>query len=345
MNSKATLRDATAFALLAIAPVVALEVNAASDLDACIIEAFATADDSTSVADIRKACAAAQDAMATGDTTDKQLTSMPVYEQSNVVLTRYEDEAAVRERPFSITPSRPNYILYTVMDDANQAPFLPYTDDPSPVQDEEMQFQVSIKAPVWRHMFGTNLDTYVSYTARSQWQLFNDDFSSPFRETNYEPEIYIQDYTDYDVLGLTVTHLALGFNHQSNGQVDRYSRSWNRIMAKGGLSITDDLALFARAWYRIPEDDDDDDNPNMYRYFGYGDVRAIWAPNRNTFTAMLRPGTEHTSFELTWSYPISKVFRIYAQYYNGYGETLLDYAYDMERFGIGIALNDYLQRH
>ena len=82
----------------------------------------------------------------------------------------------------------------------------------------------------------------------------------------------------------------------------------------------------------------------MYKYLGYGDLRAVWTPNRNTITAMVRPGTKDTGFELTWSYPISRVFRIYAQYYNGTGESLIDYDYDIERIGIGIAMNDYLQR-
>ena len=45
---------------------------------------------------------------------------------------------------------------------------------------------------------------------------------------------------------------------------------------------------------------------------------------------------------MTWSYPISSVFRVYAQYYKGYGESLLDYNTESERFGIGIALNDFL---
>ena len=122
------------------------------------------------------------------------------------------------------------------------------------------------------------------------------------------------------------------------------SRSWNRIIGRAGIELNDNLALLTRLWYRIPEDDDDDDNPFEYKYLGYGDIRAIWTPNRHTVTAMVRPGTVHTSFELTWSHPINNVFRIYAQYYNGYGESLVDYDYDNERFGIGIAMNDFLQR-
>ena len=59
---------------------------------------------------------------------------------------------------------------------------------------------------------------------------------------------------------------------------------------------------------------------------------------------MLRPGTQEGGFELTWSYPLTRAFRAYAQYWNGYGESLIDYDARIERFGIGIALNDWLQR-
>jgi phospholipase A1 len=172
--------------------------------------------------------------------------------------------------------------------------------------------------------------------------LFNDDFSAPFRETNYEPELFIRKLAKRDVGSVGILGWDLGINHQSNGRSEPISRSWNRVMGRAALQLNDDLSLLARAWWRVPEDDEEDNNPGMYRYYGYGDVRAIWAPNGNTFTAMLRPGTEEFSYEVTWSYPISRVFRVYALYYNGYGESMIDYDYKNERFAIGIALNDYV---
>ncbi len=60
---------------------------------------------------------------------------------------------------------------------------------------------------------------------------------------------------------------------------------------------------------------------------------------------MIRPGTDETAFELTYSRPIGSVFRIYAQYYKGFGESLLDYDFEIERIGIGIAMNDFLARY
>ena len=229
------------------------------------------------------------------------------------------------------------------MDEPNVAPFFAL-DPTAQLEDSEMVFQLSIKAPIWRNMFGSDIDGYFGYTTKSYWQLFNDDFSAPFRETNYQPELFIRQFKMRRFLGMNVQGWDLSLNHESNGRAEPLSRSWNRVMGRTGLQLTRDLTLLVRAWWRIPEDDEDDDNPGMHRYYGYGDLRAIWTPNRSTFTAMLRPGTQKTSYEVTWSYPISRIFRVYALYYNGYGESLIDYDYKNERIGIGIALNDFLTR-
>ena len=113
-------------------------------------------------------------------------------------------------------------------------------------------------------------------------------------------------------------------------------------MARFGVQLTEDISPLGRVWYRIPNDEDEDDNSREYRYYGYGDVRAVWTPKKHAFTAFVRPGTEETSFELIWNYPINRVFRVYAGHYNGYGESLLDYDFKTERFSVGLALNDFL---
>jgi len=301
----------------------------------CIDKALSDADDSTTVGELRALCSKSP-----SDEPD----DVPVYEQS-AFEERFGFEEITRDRPFRITTHQPSYIMWSAMDEPNVAPFQEALNPNARLDDNEMVFQLSIKAPIWRNMFGSDIDGYFGYTTKSYWQLFNDDFSAPFRETNYQPELFIRNFKTRNMLGMKLLGFDLGLNHESNGRAEPLSRSWNRVMSRFVLQVNDDLSLLTRAWWRIPEDEEDDDNPRMYRYYGYGDIRAVWSPNRNTFTALLRPGTQKTSYEVTWSYPISRVFRVYALYYNGYGESLVDYNYKNERIGIGITLNDFLTRN
>lgn len=322
-------------AIVWFVPVIAIDVSAQSVDTACLTQVIATADDATTVGELRALCV---DRMSEQESASDRK-PVPVYEQS-AAAERLAHEAAGEGRPFVFTAHQPNFILWSSVDEPNVAPFQ-QVEPTAELDDSEMMFQLSIKAPIWQNMFGSNIDGYFGFTTKSYWQLFNDDFSAPFRETNYQPELFIRKVNSpgsgFDIFGWD-----LGVNHESNGRSEPLSRSWNRVMGRLGLQVTNEFTLAARAWWRIPEDEEDDDNPKMYRYYGYGDVRAIWTPNRNTFTALLRPGTEEFSYELTWSYPISRVFRIYALYYKGFGESLIDFDYENERFAIGIALNDFL---
>jgi len=314
-----------------------VDVFAQSMDQSCLLKMLADASDSTTAGELRALCRERPSDQASAPATKL----VPVYEQS-AAAERLAFEEVGKDRPFVITAHQPNYLLASSWADPNLGPFLPL--EPSAqLEDNEMMFQLSIKAPIWQNMFGSDIDGYIGYTTKSYWQLFNDDFSAPFRETNYQPELFVRKINKLDS-GFGILGWDAGINHESNGRAEPLSRSWNRVMGRLGLQVNGDLTLAARAWWRIPEDEEDDNNPHMHRYYGYGDVRAIWTPNRNTFTALVRPGTQEFSYELTWSHPISRVFRIYALYYNGFGESLLDYDYKSERFAIGIALNDFLIR-
>lgn len=325
----------------ALAPLwilIASYSQARTPVDECILQKVQTGDAAMTIGEIRQACQQNQPT----ETDRKSVDASESLPGPSAVEQRFASESEVEKRPFAITPHKPNYVLLTYSESPNQDIYDGTTGASRSLDNTEVKFQVSIKAPLWRNILGSNIDAYFAYTAQSWWQMFNNGLSSPFRETKYEPEIFLRNFTNYNLFGIKLAGWSLGVNHQSNGRSEPLSRSWNRLLARFGLEVDEDLTFLVRAWYRIEEDEEDDDNPNMHHFYGYGDIRAIWTPNRNTYTLMLRPGTEHFSYELTWSYPIGENFRVYAQYYDGVGESLIDYDYENKVFGIGFSLNDYL---
>ena len=296
----------------------------------CLLERIETADAGVTVDELYDAC--------TEETTTVHapVEAASDTQKESVVDIRRSADFDARTRRFVISTYRANYILVTHNSDPNQPAF-----DANYWDEEEIKFQVSFKMPIATRLFGGNTDLLFAYTAVSWWQLFNDELDNPFRETNYEPEIFFRGYPRANILGLDFISWELGINHQSNGQSGPLSRGWDRVFASTAVEFTDDLVAGVRAWYIL---DRQDTNSDIHRYMGYGDIGVGWVPNRNTFTLMYRPSTEGGAAQLTWSYPISQYLRVYAQYWNGYGESLIDYNVRTERIGIGLALSDIIER-
>ncbi|WP_328187460.1 phospholipase A [Marinobacter sp. OP 3.4] len=247
-------------------------------------------------------------------------------------------------------PYKPTYILpYTYVDNPNQTPTSPRLGEASydaRLQSEEAKYQISFRVPLLTGMLDDSTTLWFGYTQKSFWQVYNTEDSAPFRETNYEPEIYLRQRLGWDIGPGEVSSATLGFNHQSNGQSEPRSRSWNRI--RGSVAYAYDRWLFmVSPWYRLPEDESDDDNPDIEEYLGYADYIAVYKWNDNHVLSArlmnnLQEDDNRTSVELGYSFPMGDTVKGYIQYYNGYGESLIDYNERTHRIGIGIMLNDWL---
>ena len=265
------------------------------------------------------------------------------------------DDSLARERAiFSFSKSfvthRPNYILpVSWVNDPNPQPTSPGLGEAGYdyfLENEEAKYQISFKLPLLTGLLDDDTTLWFGYTQKSFWQVYNQNESAPFRETNYEPEIFFRHKLDWQLGPGRLNGISLGFNHQSNGQSDPRSRSWNRIIATTAYSY-DRWLFMIKPWYRISEDANDDDNADIEKYLGYASYHAVYKVSDDQTLSLkllnnLRSEDNHTSVEFGYSFPLGDTVKGFVQYYNGYGESLIDYNHRIERVGVGIMINDWL---
>ena len=304
-----------------------------SVIDKCMQIEILQAGNSVTVDEIREQC-------------QKKLLKGAELAKETHVERRLRLEKPALDNPFLISVHKPNYILlFANNEQTNEAPFaLQFPSEDTSLDDTEVKFQISAKFPLAVNLFDGKGNIYFAYTNRSFWQLYNDN-SAPFRETNHEPEVFLSLKNDWELLGFTNTFVNFGIVHQSNGRAATLSRSWNRIFASF-IFERDNLVLGFKPWYRIPEDEADDDNPDIEDFMGNFELTGVYKLGRHTFSAMLRNNLESDdnrgAFQIDWVFPLVKYLSGYVQYFNGYGESLIDYNYDQESIGIGFALTGWI---
>ena len=243
---------------------------------------------------------------------------------------------------YVITPHKQNYLIPLSYNwKVNKAPYSQPEDIP---EELEMKFQFSFKIPIKRQLFSERYGLHFAYTQLSFWQAYNSAASAPFRDNNYEPELFLSMRNDTKLYGLTNRLILFGLSHQSNGRSRPLSRGWNRFYVNFILE-KDNFALSLKPWWRIPEGAATDDNPDIEKFMGHGELTAVYKDGEDVYSLMLRNnfhGENYGAMQLDWSFPISDRINGYVQYFNGYGESLIDYNAQSHRLGIGILLTNWL---
>ena len=203
-----------------LTPILMGAAHADSTMDTCILSKMATSDDTVTVGDIRKICSAEisaqkQDAFEpvtlpqakraeqeTISLDDADATSIKTADGS-ALTRRLVLEKSQSNNPFAFLPHRPNYFIFSNnMASYNEAPFeASDAGNDYDFQPWESKFQISLKLPVVRGLFNNRADAFVAYTNRSFWQMFNNDNSQVFRDSNHEPEAWLSFANDTELLG------------------------------------------------------------------------------------------------------------------------------------------------
>ncbi|MEZ5738548.1 MAG: phospholipase A [Burkholderiaceae bacterium] len=252
------LLTGAAVAAIGVPPTTA---RADDETDACLLKALREAPDTRPVGMLRQAC---QPASAPAGPTNAPAESIgqpapdgpaePGTAQIGpALLPDLGDDpdlqSAVGIEAFGFLPHRPNYLLPVAYGRG-------FTLPASSSKSTEIAFQVSLKLPFSLPELRGRPDApvvYFAYTGSAWWQAYETRRSSPFREYNHAPELYLQVPVRQDIAGWRVEHAQFGFEHHSNGRTSLESRSWNRLFAQ--VDVTRDSRYWARlrTWWRLPD--------------------------------------------------------------------------------------------
>lgn len=253
-----------------------------------------------------------------------------------------------------LRPHRQSYLVVRKSSNANNQPISTVLGHsvlaPNDLDALEAKFLLSFKADIGSqrdiNFWGLKtLRLWGAYTQQSSWQVFNTRNSSPFRETNYQPEL-IATLGTGNLSGLKM--INLGLEHQSNGRPLPESRSWNRLYLQGGWEWNNSTSILARGWWRIPEKQFKDDNPDISDFIGRADLVARWEPQDKSqaVAILLRNNLRARNrgfVQLDWAMPfaLGNAARLHAQLSSGYGESLIDYNHRQTTFGLGFSFREW----
>ncbi|MGC1515550.1 MAG: phospholipase A [Maribacter sp.] len=268
-----------------------------------------------------------------------------IFKNSKSLSEMWELEEEYHKGTFLITSYKPIYLMVAKYStDTNTFPraenSMKTLDSPVNLDPIEAKFQLSLKTKVFHNMLKGHMDLWVAYSQTAYWQIYNQKLSRPFRELNYQPEVIANFPVEFPFLGFDTKMIGVSIIHESNGQSDPISRSWNRVAFHAAFE-RNNWQVLLKPWIRLGSKIDD--NENISDFIGRGEANVIYDWGRQRFTAIARHSLNlgeksRGSVQLNWSFPIYKNFNGHLQLFDGYGETLIDYNHRQTTLGLGVSL-------
>jgi phospholipase A1 len=225
--------------------------------------------------------------------------------------------------------------------------------------DNEARIQLSVRTKMAQGILTSGREQlrdslWFGYSQQSYWQLFNGGLSRPFRSTDHEPEVtYIYPSRAQLPLGWQLRYTGISAVHQSNGQSQPLSRSWNRTVLMAGFEKGTDYTLQAKFWKRMKEDPANDDNPDIVDLIGRAELAGSWNVDKNnTLGLTLRHALRadaNGSLRFDWyrtlgngGQPGGKSgLRFHTRLFTGYGDSLIDYNRRRTVLSLGLSLVEW----
>lgn len=209
-------------------------------------------------------------------------------------------------------------------------------------RNSDVKFQLSIAQRLTKSRLPFDTYLFIQYTQKAFWNVFQK--SLPMRDLNFNP-------------GIGLGHLIIRHNkyigkayfmleHESNGKDSTASRSWNKITLATTVVLTNNWEAQFKGWIPII---DGRENKDILKYNGIFQLAANYRTDNRRFncglilTKRLSKFSFNTQVELSYKFNNNENQYFFLQYYNGYGENLLEYNKfkSMIRIGFVIKPSDF----
>ena len=201
-----------------------------------------------------------------------------------------------------------------------------------------VKFQLSISQRLTNATLPWGTYLYLFFTEKVFWEVFKD--SMPMSDLNFNPGIGWS--KPFFVKDRYCGKLTLIVEHESNGRDGEASRSWNKVSLAGSAFVTECLSVHAKYWIPIV---DGKYNQDLLKYRWIFKVGLQMNSPDHKFTLaatfVKRQGWNfnwNTNIQLGWRIHKDSNQYFFADFYNGYGEGLLDYKQFHNRLRIGILI-------
>ncbi|MDR0573568.1 MAG: phospholipase A [Tannerella sp.] len=186
------------------------------------------------------------------------------------------------------------------------------------------KFQLSISHRLTKSILPFDTYLFLHFSQKTIWNVMEE--SLPVRDLNFNPGIGLGRLIIRE--NKYIGRAMLMLEHESNGKDNLASRSWNKVSLGTYLMFSRNIDTQLKLWIPVI---DSDNNRDILKYNGVGHFGINYHNDSRSFHAGLLATwrTESFSFNTQWelSFKLNKKVNqyLFIQYYNGYGENLLDY--------------------
>lgn len=209
-------------------------------------------------------------------------------------------------------------------------------------ENTNVKFQISISQKLTKSTLPLGTYLYLFYTQKVYWNVLQN--SMPMTDLNFNPgfglakPLFIKDRY--------IGKIILSLEHESNGRDSIWSRSTERLSLGGNIIIDNNISVSGKYWLSYV---DGVNNKDLLKYAGIFQMGATFTSNNRRIIAscmfIKRKGWDlnfNTVLEFAYKFGNNQNQYFFAQYYNGYGEGLLDYKVFKSQLRVGIVIKPSL---